>query len=826
LIWCHVFDIAEHYDSFRNKGLTEIEHLYYLASNEITILEKEMSKVQRKRFEIGLSVKQCDIPEIKPNDSLLQWCLANESGHLYVPLRRGGLRADYELSGLTRELKQELCAGLKLLFGSKIRFIKKLEELDAKLNEAKLHDAKLNDAKLAKLAKLNELNEAKLNEAEPGSDGKLNVGSVFEVKSSPLQDLAVFFDDCIISIICKKFPNLSEPKKMMNFGDELKKSELYKWCVKNKVDAIYGRLYEENITSPMQLQQLPQRDLIELSQDLGFNFGKQMSFINIVQKVQPQIVHQPQHQPQQPQHQQPQHQQPQHQQRQQQQPQHQVIGEEEEKYPGILKRVYNGVKDYFSSSDPKKKNVYFETHGDPASTKTILVIGETGSGKTSAINSMVNFLWKCKNNDTFRYQLITEELSNGQSQSVTDAVQSYYINPPNMGSLCIIDTPGFGDTRGMKQDDSIVKQIKTFFETSLSGIDGVCFVVKGTATRLSSQQFYVFSRVLGLFGKDIVNNIFVLFTFCGASQPKCALKALSAAKIHYSEYFTINNEPFRQVSSGNIHLWRTSMKQLECFFDIIQQTKTVSLDLTKRVLDRREQLENVMVTLSPVIDAKLNSLQNIKLIEKEVNNHKDQIEFSRDFSVEIEEPQIVRIDLPKGRNTTTCTKCNFTCHQNCVFSNNNDKKNCCAMSSSGKCTVCPKNCHWTHHANLPWLYQYSSQKKIITQEALEEQFVNASSKKSKCEQIIIGLKAKHEEAKSSIRFKMEVVLRCLNELEQDALRPNILNQSEYINNLIISEETEQKHGWVDRVRALETLKTMNKSIETLKTMNKCAKNYF
>lgn len=54
-------------------------------------------------------------------------------------------------------------------------------------------------------------------------------------------------------------------------------------------------------------------------------------------------------------------------------------------------------------------------------------------------------------------------------------------NPP----LIIVDSPGFGDTKGINVDYEIIAKIKSFFETKIETIHAVCFVAKSTENRLT-----------------------------------------------------------------------------------------------------------------------------------------------------------------------------------------------------------------------------------------------------------------------------------------------------------------------------------------------------
>ena len=80
----------------------------------------------------------------------------------------------------------------------------------------------------------------------------------------------------------------------------------------------------------------------------------------------------------------------------------------------------------------------------------ILLIGETGSGKTTMINSLINFLNDIGLNNNCRYILIDESDEESKSKSKTSFITIYDIDSINNNypSITIIDTPGFDDTQG------------------------------------------------------------------------------------------------------------------------------------------------------------------------------------------------------------------------------------------------------------------------------------------------------------------------------------------------------------------------------------------
>jgi septin family protein len=105
--------------------------------------------------------------------------------------------------------------------------------------------------------------------------------------------------------------------------------------------------------------------------------------------------------------------------------------------------------------------------------KTVLLTGETGSGKTTWINAMVNYVLGVEWDDPFRFILIDEEVRGGsQANSQTQGVTVYDLHYQDgfriPFSLTIVDTPGFGDTGGTGRDREIISEIEQLFKDDKS----------------------------------------------------------------------------------------------------------------------------------------------------------------------------------------------------------------------------------------------------------------------------------------------------------------------------------------------------------------------
>ncbi len=78
------------------------------------------------------------------------------------------------------------------------------------------------------------------------------------------------------------------------------------------------------------------------------------------------------------------------------------------------------------------------------------MLGATGSGKSTLINAMVNYMLDVNWEDDFRIKLIDEPADKSQAQSQTELIPTYDLYHMKGSrveySLTVVDTPGFGDT--------------------------------------------------------------------------------------------------------------------------------------------------------------------------------------------------------------------------------------------------------------------------------------------------------------------------------------------------------------------------------------------
>ena len=327
---------------------------------------------------------------------------------------------------------------------------------------------------------------------------------------------------------------------------------------------------------------------------------------------------------------------------------------------------------------------------------------------------MVNYIYGVNFQDPFRFKLIIEEdefaerkstgdSSTSQADSMTRWVSSYTLYYKEGSrvpyTLVLIDTPGFGDTRGIDFDENIGKSLKEFFNNKnhpINELSSIGLVIQSSQARLTTEQMYVFNAVLDIFGNNVEKNICLLFTFADA-QPPPALATVKKEKIPFSKSFKFNNSAvFAAINDeSNAYYWKFGSDSLESYFRHIQVVEPTSLELTKEVLQERETLHLLLDGLQKWINDGFEALVMIENTTRVVMELKGTMRANKDFKVKkTVHPQETKV---VNHNITNCKVCMFTCHTPCNI--DGDVKEGCASMTDGKCFLCPGKCPWDSHSN-------------------------------------------------------------------------------------------------------------------------------
>ncbi|XP_065114957.1 uncharacterized protein [Paramisgurnus dabryanus] len=440
--------------------------------------------------------------------------------------------------------------------------------------------------------------------------------------------------------------------------------------------------------------------------------------------------------------------------------------------------------DNLDQSKPYRKITFGERDTNKPH-KTILMVGETGTGKTSLINTMINYICGVQRKDKVWFEITDDQSNTSSVYSQTSDVTVYgvYIQETKV-DLTIIDTPGYGDTRGAERDLEIGKTLLRLCTTEdvIHNINAVCFVMKADQNRLSDRQQYIFDAVQSLFGKDIAENIVVLFTHSDGARPKNALTAIKEAKVKCAVdeknqpiYFLINNRQEETFDEEEQTIydqsWDLSFNGITDFFNFLDMIRHKTLELTQDVLQKQQQFRPNISKLQSHVQ-KIKEKQNeLKQTEENLEKHKQHVKENNNFEYEVEVSYKEKVDIDPAvaKEAMCCTVCKENCHYpGCWWVSN---LSWCTVMKDYHCTVCPKKCHSDKHVKEAKIYVTKTKTETRTKEELKK---NYEDKIKDCLSEINKLKKELQELeKDKIKLVMDA-FHCVDSLKMIALNTESL----------------------------------------------------
>ncbi|XP_062403604.1 uncharacterized protein LOC134094191 [Sardina pilchardus] len=402
--------------------------------------------------------------------------------------------------------------------------------------------------------------------------------------------------------------------------------------------------------------------------------------------------------------------------------------------------------------------------------KTILIVGETGTGKTTLINTMVNYILGVKFEDKVWFE-ITEEVTKSQAESQTSAITVYTVNTDGPTSLNIIDTPGFGATgpKGKEKDEKIAKDLLTLF-SSYAGIErlaSVGLVVKESQNRLTAAQQYIFDAILSIFGKNLESNIVVFITYSHGDHPDDALNAVNAADTPCARtptgdpvHFLFNNGFPKKLKNIGAHPqkkykkdWCLGENSMTDFLTFLDQTEEKSLRMTEDVLRQRGSLEACVINLQQRIAKEEAEQKILKDIEAILLTHKEKLDNNENFEIEVDELYIDAVAIKTilkqcNENATRCENCKENCHfPGCTLVSKDMLWMCQMMKRSNGdylCKVCTGHCSYRNHTKDDKMFVQVTRKVKKTADNLRKEYEEKYGKdvdmKARTEEILLQSK--------------------------------------------------------------------------------------
>ncbi|KAL3104943.1 hypothetical protein niasHT_028475 [Heterodera trifolii] len=364
---------------------------------------------------------------------------------------------------------------------------------------------------------------------------------------------------------------------------------------------------------------------------------------------------------------------------------------------------------------------------------TLLLLGETGVGKSTLINALIAYLKHATLQDALeakeidwviparfctgrydskriRYRIEVqlgeeskaERLEAGESQ--TKWPNAYVIPSKDGHKVRIIDAPGIGDTKGVNEDKINFDKTLNFIST-LPELHAVCILLRPNSPRTTPAIKYCIEGLLTYLHKNATNNIVFVFTNARGSNYDMGKTDIALEKIltpierahnvsiplHQDRIYCVDNEAYEAlclIKKGGIEYnpeemdnfsrsWAHAEKEFQRLLQHVSNLKphrtweTVSLNEARRtIIDLSEPLALITGKIQTNVD-------RIKKYEEAIKLGKEKVE----KAPTLETIEFVPLSYPR----TVCTAACCTSIQRTL--NNGDVK------------VYMKHCH--EHCYLP-----------------------------------------------------------------------------------------------------------------------------
>ncbi|XP_022624066.1 uncharacterized protein LOC111238707 [Seriola dumerili] len=453
--------------------------------------------------------------------------------------------------------------------------------------------------------------------------------------------------------------------------------------------------------------------------------------------------------------------------------------------------------------------------------KTILLVGETGTGKSTLINTLVNYAMGVEFDDDIWFE-IEEEEKRSQCDSQTSDVIVYEIfgfeDKTLPYSLTIIDTPGYGDTRGTEKVDISQRLLDLFSsENGVHEINVVGLVMKATENRVTDHLRYIFNSVMSLFGKNLEKNIVAIITHSTGMPPKAVLEALEDAKIKCARderkqpvHFLLNNCQNKDRTQGREYLQqadKVTMRGISQFKDFLQTSRPQKLMTTVEVLNSRIRLTACIQNLEQRIELIELKQTEIKQTQEALKKHEHKMKKNEKFTAEVDEVYKEKEPIKGGmwlffyEGAVTCEVCKENCHYpGCTMAWSPGH---CEVMKGGSCIVCTKKCPVSDHVKEKWRFVTKTRKVQRTLQGMKDKYEENKAESEKKSSLLENLEKEMEELTANKDQYLEESYQHVVSLGQIALRVDSLSSHGHLDFLI---QKMKERGDTEKLQRLEEMK--------------------
>ena len=266
----------------------------------------------------------------------------------------------------------------------------------------------------------------------------------------------------------------------------------------------------------------------------------------------------------------------------------------------------------------------------------ILLLGETGAGKSTFLNYLANHFLDGSLTKQSKYSnvktvvpnavipQVTNQIADYAENSIYDKTKSQTAKPvlfpfkdKDQSDFFVIDTPGFGDTDKTKDETNMQSIMDEASKQPF--ISAIVLLINGTISRQTTSLKYVLESIKGSVPDSLLENIIIVFTNCNETGCNFQLSMLDGI-VSTRIFYTQNNAFSNDLTNADDRLWRqlaneweNSMETIETFVDACKSMSQASAQDFARMRMEREAIQRIC---GEIIGEIKKMFQVIELIDK------------------------------------------------------------------------------------------------------------------------------------------------------------------------------------------------------------------
>ena len=421
----------------------------------------------------------------------------------------------------------------------------------------------------------------------------------------------------------------------------------------------------------------------------------------------------------------------------------------------------------------------------PSHPYKMLLIGETGSGKTSFLNLLCNSklfeelgtkVDAAKLDRIRHYNDLKIEDSTARAMASKTSEAKLYKTELYKMNMTVIDTPGFGDSRGLEQDKVNVKKIIDVLRGE-EYVNCVCLIINGRQNRMTASLEYVLTEISSIMPREIFDNIIVVFT--NAADPLDCNFDIRELDHYFGKriqhVFYIENPycriekakqkagqlPLEQIARSLGKSFEDTAKSLCSLHETIKSFNGVHTRHFIRQYEKKQEIERDIITITTSYDQQSKLEKKIKTTEEEVDAHLKSKSLYSDFKTTRQVEVVKPVPTPNQGHNTLCGApgCYSNCHLPCYLPKSYDPemfRKCRAMGGTETCKVCGHR--YQHHYHNEMVFKKFKEREEFVDEAMKKKF----EEETNMEQRAIIMRQALQKRREKLLHKKNSLLQELN----------------------------------------------------------------